>query len=85
MLDGTKTLLFVALMLTLVLILTTSGNRPTASAPLDGSTPVDESQHPSNATDPVTPSWATNLAPAVQYPQPLLLVMPVTGQQGDLS
>ena len=77
MLDHSKTLLFVGLML-LVVVMVTNHKRPSASAPLDPSQDVGESQTANDQTD-VAPQWAANV-PTLS-PPPLSLMMPVTGTQ----
>lgn len=78
MLDHTKTLLFVGLMLTVVLLVT-NGKRPTAETPIAGSTPVDDnaSQTRIDQTD-ISPAWAANVPTMVH---PLALMMPQAGTQ----
>lgn len=77
MLDHSKTLLFVGLML-FVVIMVTNSKRPTAATPLDPSQDVGDSQTANDQSD-ITPQWAANV-PSLS-PPPLSLMMPETGTQ----
>lgn len=74
MLDQTKLLLFVALML-LIVMLVTNQKRPLASAPIDGTTPLDAS--PIEQSN-ISPTWAANVP---NMTMPLALMVPNTGAQ----
>jgi hypothetical protein len=76
--DATKFFLFIALSL-LVLVLVTDKRRPLASAPLDGSTPTDQSIDP-NDPGLITSGQFTNVPSNGTVP-PLSLMMPLTGAQ----
>lgn len=78
--DATKFFLFIALSL-LVLVLVTDRRRPLASAPLDGSQPVDESNDP-NDPGLITSAQFANVPSNGPVP-PLSLMMPLTGAQSS--
>lgn len=75
MLDSSKVLMFVGLILTAVLLVT-NHKRPSASTPLDGDETVGESQT-ENDQRMISPTWAANV-PTLN-PPPLSLMMPTTG------
>lgn len=75
--DSSKTLLFIALMLFIVMLVS-NGKRVTASTPIPGSDTVGESQTSDDQSD-LTPAWAANVP--TLHPAPLSLMMPNTGAQ----